>query len=92
MDNGEARAEAAGEEEVKANTPRMVQWQRFGRFVKHLNRQAAQEVAEGSRYVVLYMGRHGEGYHNVAERMYGTKEWDVRVLFLFLQKSCTKKY
>jgi hypothetical protein len=26
------------------------------------------------------MGRHGEGYHNVAEAFYGTPAWDVRQL------------
>jgi hypothetical protein len=25
------------------------------------------------------MGRHGEGYHNVAESFYGTPAWDVRI-------------
>lgn len=26
---------------------------------------------------LLYLGRHGEGYHNVAEAQYGTAEWDA---------------
>jgi len=29
------------------------------------------------QYKVLFLGRHGEGVHNVAERRYGTKAWDV---------------
>lgn len=87
MDGGEVRAGAA-----EAKTSRMAQWQRFGQFIKHLNRQAAQEAPEGSRYVVLYMGRHGEGCHNVAERLYGTEEWDVRVLlFILVKVICAKQ-
>lgn len=31
---------------------------------------------KGVTYKVLYMGRHGEGDHNVAESFYGTKAWD----------------
>ena len=81
VDSIAARA-GATEEEVR--TSKMTQWQRFGRFVEYLNRQAAQDVTGTSRYIVLYMGRHGEGYHNVAERMYGTKEWDVCTIFMFL--------
>lgn len=30
------------------------------------------------QYKVLYLGRHGEGFHNVAESWYGTDAWDVR--------------
>jgi broad specificity phosphatase PhoE len=30
------------------------------------------------QYKVLFMGRHGEGYHNVAEAYYGTPAWNVR--------------
>lgn len=29
------------------------------------------------QYKVLYMGRHGEGYHNTAETYYGTPAWNV---------------
>ncbi|KAL8852265.1 MAG: hypothetical protein Q9221_002867 [Calogaya cf. arnoldii] len=49
------------------------QWQRFEREVTRLN----DEAAEGTVYKVLYMARHGQGVHNVAERKYGTAEWDV---------------
>lgn len=28
---------------------------------------------------VLFLGRHGQGWHNVAEAKYGTHAWDVRV-------------
>ncbi|WPH00967.1 Hypothetical protein R9X50_00380100 [Acrodontium crateriforme] len=49
------------------------QWQRFQAFVEHLNKASPPIVL----YKVIYLGRHGEGYHNVAEAHYGTKEWDV---------------
>ena len=29
-------------------------------------------------YKVLFMGRHGEGFHNAAESYYGTPAWNVR--------------
>ena len=49
-------------------------WQRFAFYVRQLNRDAAA----GTQYKVLFMGRHGEGYHNVAESYYGTPAWNVR--------------
>jgi len=50
------------------------QWQRFEHKVFRLNRQSGRNV----QYKVLYMGRHGEGYHNAAESFYGTPAWNVR--------------
>lgn len=49
------------------------QWERFEKQVHHLNRRSGRHV----QYKVLYLGRHGEGYHNVAEAFYGTPAWDV---------------
>lgn len=49
-------------------------WERFAHHVRTLNAQSADPNV---RYKVLFLGRHGEGYHNVAEREYGTEEWDV---------------
>ncbi|KAI4187546.1 MAG: hypothetical protein L6R41_002734 [Letrouitia leprolyta] len=48
------------------------QWQRFEREVRRLN----AEAGEGVCYKVLYLGRHGQGVHNVAEQRYGREEWD----------------
>jgi len=48
------------------------QWQRFEHQVFRLNRQSGRQV----QYKVLFMGRHGEGFHNVAESYYGTPAWD----------------
>ncbi len=49
------------------------QWQRFEREVERLK----AEADEGVVYKVLYLGRHGQGVHNVAEQRYGRAEWDV---------------
>lgn len=49
------------------------QWERFESQVYELNRRSGRHV----QYKVLYLGRHGEGYHNVAEAFYGTPAWDV---------------
>ncbi|KAL9597149.1 MAG: hypothetical protein Q9219_005315 [cf. Caloplaca sp. 3 TL-2023] len=48
------------------------QWQRFEQEVKCLNAHAR----DGACYKVLFLGRHGQGWHNVAEKRYGRKEWD----------------
>ncbi|KAI4276982.1 MAG: hypothetical protein L6R38_005535 [Xanthoria sp. 2 TBL-2021] len=48
------------------------QWQRFEPEVTRLQDAAT----EGTVYKVLYLGRHGQGVHNVAEKKYGTAEWD----------------
>ncbi|KAL1968181.1 hypothetical protein VTN77DRAFT_2016 [Rasamsonia byssochlamydoides] len=48
------------------------QWERFEYKVRSLNREAD----ERTQYKVLFMGRHGQGYHNVAEEFYGTEAWD----------------
>ncbi|KAJ5566168.1 hypothetical protein N7535_007806, partial [Penicillium sp. DV-2018c] len=47
------------------------QWQRFAAHIQRLN--AANKT---QKLKVLFLGRHGEGVHNVAERKYGTKLWD----------------
>ncbi|KAJ3502926.1 hypothetical protein NM208_g16618 [Fusarium decemcellulare] len=49
------------------------QWERFAQYVKHLNRNASRDR---TRYKVLVMGRHGEGWHNAAESFYGTPAWN----------------
>ncbi|KAI9881498.1 MAG: hypothetical protein M1830_000061 [Pleopsidium flavum] len=48
------------------------QWQRFEHQVFRFNRQSGKNA----QYKVLYMGRHGEGLHNVAESFYGTPAWN----------------
>ncbi|KAH6604483.1 phosphoglycerate mutase [Trichoderma cornu-damae] len=50
------------------------QWQRFANYVGSLNdnRGKSNQV----NYKVLFMGRHGEGWHNAAETFYGTPAWN----------------
>ncbi|KAI4254037.1 MAG: hypothetical protein LQ352_003342 [Teloschistes flavicans] len=48
------------------------QWQRFANQVFRLNRDSGRNV----QYKLLYLGRHGEGYHNAAESYYGTPAWN----------------
>ena len=50
----------------------LTQWQRFKHQVTQLNREAPR----GTEYKLLYMGRHGDGYHNDAEAYYGTPAWN----------------
>ncbi|PWY96516.1 phosphoglycerate mutase family protein [Aspergillus sclerotioniger CBS 115572] len=54
--------------ETKTKSP----WERFAHHIRSLN----DTSDENTCYKVLFLGRHGEGYHNVAEREYGTVEWD----------------
>lgn len=49
------------------------QWRRFEKLVRNLN----ENSAKGESVKVLFLGRHGQGFHNVAESKYGTKAWDV---------------
>ncbi|KAH0566506.1 hypothetical protein GP486_000087 [Trichoglossum hirsutum] len=49
------------------------QWQRFQHRVFRYNHESGKNV----QYKVLFLGRHGEGYHNVAEAFYGTHDWDL---------------
>ncbi|KAL8866390.1 MAG: hypothetical protein Q9174_006330, partial [Haloplaca sp. 1 TL-2023] len=48
------------------------QWQRFAHAVFRLNRSSGRFT----QYKLLYLGRHGEGYHNAAESYYGTPAWN----------------
>lgn len=54
------------------NLKNKTQWQRFAAQVSLLQRQAPSNV----QYKLLYMGRHGEGYHNAAQDFYGTPAWN----------------
>ncbi|EXJ60293.1 hypothetical protein A1O7_04445 [Cladophialophora yegresii CBS 114405] len=39
-------------------------------------RRHASHSATQTRYLVFFLGRHGNGYHNIAERYYGSTAWD----------------
>ncbi|KAF2787375.1 phosphoglycerate mutase-like protein [Melanomma pulvis-pyrius CBS 109.77] len=58
--------EEAGVDEAKLH------WQSFEKYVESLN----EKSEEGVQYKVLFLGRHGQGWHNVAETKYGTAAWD----------------
>lgn len=53
------------------------QWQRFAHKLKVMNQIAPRNVT----YRLLYLGRHGQGYHNVGIIFYGDAAWDVRLVF-----------
>ncbi|SPO02944.1 related to phosphoglycerate mutase [Cephalotrichum gorgonifer] len=48
------------------------QWERFAAYVGWLNERAEDGVC----YKVLYLTRHGQGWHNVVHERVGTEEWD----------------
>jgi len=45
-----------------------------------------EHSAPDEQYKVLYFGRHGEGYHNVAEAQYGREAWDVSIVLYVMYK------
>ncbi|KAG5930119.1 hypothetical protein E4U42_002855 [Claviceps africana] len=47
-------------------------WERFAHYVRCLNRDAAPHTV----YKVLYLTRHGFGYHNQKHAEVGTKAWN----------------
>jgi hypothetical protein len=54
----------------------LTSWQRFEAYVESLNKKNEQYT-----YKVLFMGRHGQGFHNAAESYFGTPAWNVRCVF-----------
>lgn len=54
-------------------------WTRFAKYVNQLNVDSPSHV----QYKVLYLTRHGFGFHNKMEKQVGTAEWDVRNSLLF---------
>lgn len=47
-------------------------WPRFEQYIRSI----ASSTGPNESYKVLFLGRHGQGWHNVAESKYGTKAWD----------------
>ncbi|KAG8909604.1 hypothetical protein FRC01_006838 [Tulasnella sp. 417] len=47
-------------------------WATFRQKIKKMNKRSD----ENTTYKVLFLGRHGEGYHNLGLNYYGEKEWD----------------
>ncbi|RAH60994.1 GPI anchored protein [Aspergillus piperis CBS 112811] len=50
----------------------LTQWERFHHHITTLNHLSPPTIS----YKVLFLGRHGEGYHNAAESYYGTPAWN----------------
>ncbi len=48
-------------------------WARFAAYVKYLNKQADDNVS----YKLLYLTRHGLGYHNLKHVELGDDDWNV---------------
>lgn len=57
------------------DTKNTTQWQRFAYHLHHLNQESHHKTPNVT-YRLLFLGRHGEGFHNAAEEKYGTKLWD----------------
>ncbi|KAJ5266868.1 hypothetical protein N7478_009676 [Penicillium angulare] len=57
---------------LRDNASLNTQWKKFIQDIQELNNLGGGSV----QYKVLFLGRHGEGIHNVAEKRYGTKAWD----------------
>lgn len=47
-------------------------WRTFKQRIDQLNTSSPV----GTQYKVFFVGRHGEGFHNVAEAKYGTEKWN----------------
>ncbi|CAI6336036.1 unnamed protein product [Periconia digitata] len=51
------------------------QWQKLNHYIKTLNHDPKTKK-NNERYALLFLGRHGEGYHNAAESYFGTPAWN----------------
>ncbi|KAJ5925652.1 hypothetical protein N7454_008291 [Penicillium verhagenii] len=58
---------------LHGEAPLHTQWQKFIQSINELNNLGGASV----QYKVLFLGRHGQGVHNVAETRYGTAAWDA---------------
>ncbi|USP82282.1 hypothetical protein yc1106_09556 [Curvularia clavata] len=48
------------------------QWQRLAHYISTLNDKSGRN----ERYSLVFLGRHGEGFHNAAESYFGTPAWN----------------
>ena len=55
-----------------SNAASLSQWQKFALVVANLTKTAPSNI----QYKLIWMGRHGEGFHNAAETFYGTPAWN----------------
>ncbi|KIK63609.1 hypothetical protein GYMLUDRAFT_196337 [Collybiopsis luxurians FD-317 M1] len=47
-------------------------WHNLYKEIRRLNVEAGDQTS----YKLFFLGRHGQGFHNVGEAKYGTKAWD----------------
>ena len=59
-------------DETSHHVSALTQWQKFAIELHRLN----SEAAHGVSYKLLFLGHHGEGWHNAAETFYGTPAWN----------------
>ncbi|KAL7958048.1 histidine phosphatase superfamily [Trichoderma compactum] len=50
------------------------QWERFIHFLNHLNKEADGQA----RYKLIFVIRHGQGFHNVKEAQVGRADWEAK--------------
>ncbi|KAK4451055.1 Phosphomutase-like protein 3 [Podospora aff. communis PSN243] len=62
------------------SSPTKPPWSRFTDYLTALNRNNRNNPTNNNNnttyYKLLYLARHGEAHHNVAQSYYGTKCWD----------------
>ncbi|KAM6478116.1 histidine phosphatase superfamily [Trichoderma sp. SZMC 28011] len=54
--------------------PEQTQWERFMHFLNHLNNEADGQA----RYKLIFLIRHGQGFHNVKEAEVGRAGWEAK--------------
>jgi hypothetical protein len=69
----EIDGDSGAEEGLISGNVTRTQWNRFQRFIQHLNMQDPAN----KRYKLLYIIRHGQGVHNVKEEEVGRDDWNV---------------
>jgi broad specificity phosphatase PhoE len=52
---------------------RATQWQKLAHYISTLNQHSRHK---NDRYALLFLGRHGQGFHNAAESYFGTPAWN----------------
>ncbi|PNP51252.1 hypothetical protein THARTR1_08156 [Trichoderma harzianum] len=54
--------------------PGQTQWERFMHHLNHLNTEAGGQA----RYKLIFVIRHGQGFHNVKETQVGRADWEAK--------------
>ncbi|QBM90832.1 Broad specificity phosphatase PhoE [Metschnikowia aff. pulcherrima] len=62
----------------KENFGKLKPWPQIAREISELNKNSPENV----HYKLFLLGRHGQGYHNLANLIYGEAEWNAKWLHL----------